>query len=248
MESTDIMKYRKHLRDTIHVLKRQGDSDRKFEKLLKMTLEYEKMTDELLSSGRNVKTSNAEWMKYSYWVNEFNRYKGIETVKDSIRHEEPLVIKDDTKKRKTKTVKNPPSKTTVKDNKELYKNITSKTVKNPPSKTTVRNIKNSITVPPLEEWKIRVSWTITSHLQCTSCDKVISVVKEYLLNMGLTESGSGKDDFGNKIEYYLDFKFTGQKPEYEILLKSAEYIINIVGISDYEKCNAGVYGKKIKKM
>lgn len=244
------MKYRKHLRDTIHVLKRQNDSDRKFEKLLKMTLEYENMTNELLNSGKNVKTSNAEWMKYSYWVNEFNKYKGIGVVMDSAKHDEPLVIKDDTKKKPSKTVKNPPSKSTVRSNKEIYKNITNKTVKNPPSKSTVRNVKNinnTSTVPPSEEWKIRVSWTITSHLQCTSCDKVISAIKEYLLNMGLTESGSGKDDFGNKIEYFLDFLYIGNQSEYEILLKSAEYIINIISASDYEKCNAGVYGKKIKK-
>ena len=50
----DIMKYRKHLRDTIHVLKRQKDSERKFEKLLNMTKEYEMMTVDLEKSGHKV--------------------------------------------------------------------------------------------------------------------------------------------------------------------------------------------------
>ena len=237
----DIMKYRKHLRDTIHVLKRQKDSDRKFEKLLDMTKKYELMTIDLEKTGHKVRCT-ADWMRHSYWVNEYEKYCLANGIVSNIKTQEepkPLTIAKPSKTNTPKTVKIP----TVKiDKTPIKKKETKPTAKSKPKASAKQPI-----VQDKSDWKITLAWTISSQLNCNSCNKVIDNLKKYFLNMGLTEIGKDEYDFGNRYEYNIYFLFNGTETEYIIIRNSAEYISTVIDASYYEKCNVGIYGKKIEK-
>lgn len=238
----DIMKYRKHLRDTIHVLKRQKDSERKFEKLLNMTKEYEMMTVDLEKSGHKVKCT-ADWMKHSYWESEYKNYcimngKEIPTVK--VDESNPLVIKTEKQKKPKSDVPKTVKISTVKPIKTNIKENKSKTVK----KTAEKKVTKSKETGKYK-WKLTLSWSVESQPKCNSCGKVVESLKKYLLDMGLKEVSTSEYDFVNRVEYTMDFLYYGTETEYIIIRNSADYIAMVVDAPFAEKCSIGIFGKKV---
>jgi hypothetical protein len=68
-------------------------------------------------------------------------------------------------------------------------------------------------------------------------------MQNYLINVGLQSEDTVKTTFPDRTEFCQNYKFSGSKTSYELLMKSAEYILDITTLSAYEKCNVGIFGK-----
>lgn len=104
-----------------------------------------------------------------------------------------------------------------------------------------RNLKKSVTNTDDQLYNIMLCWTIKNDY-CV-CDSIIETMQNYLTNVGLQSEDTVKTTFPDRTEFCQNYKFSGSKTSYELLMKSAEYILDITTLSAYEKCNVGIFGK-----
>lgn len=117
-----------------------------------------------------------------------------------------------------------------------------KHLKDPDYTTTI--IKKLVTVidTPEDEtkkWTITLCWTIQNDY-CI-CDSIIKSVQDYLIKMNSTLTDKTTATFSDRVEHHEIYHFEGSEEAYKLILKSAEYILDIVSGSMHEKCNVGIF-------
>lgn len=172
---------RNKIKNEMTIVKKNPDTVEKFQKMVKLAKNYEKVTTDMNLEGFNAKV-HPNNMSVQYWQDEF----------DSFLH--------NTKKSK---------KTVTKTDDNLY--------------------------------NIILCWTIKNDY-CV-CDSIIETLQNYFTNMGLSVEDTIKTSFPDRTEFCQNYRFSGSKSNYELLMKSAEYILDITTLSAYEKCNVGIFGK-----
>jgi superfamily II helicase len=165
------------------IVKKNPDTVEKFQKMVKLAKNYEKVTTDMNLEGFNAKV-HPNNMSVQYWQDAFEDFL------------------HDTKKLK---------KTVTKTDDHLY--------------------------------NIILCWTIKNDY-CV-CDSIIETMQNYFTNMGLSVEDTTKTTFPDRTEFCQNYKFSGSKSSYDLLMKSAEYILDITTLSAYEKCNVGIFGKKL---
>lgn len=98
-------------------------------------------------------------------------------------------------------------------------------------------------------WRIILSWS-TPPENC-SCSTPVENIKAYMdrlskvLSIKLIETNH--IEFIDRNEYTYTFEFECDKTQYESILESTKYILDISSATERDMCNIGIYGKKIKK-
>lgn len=90
---------------------------------------------------------------------------------------------------------------------------------------------------------IMLCWT-TRQDYCI-CDNAVNAIKKYFEKMKLEFMDTMVDSFPDRIEYTSTYKIKTTPEVYKTIIDSAEYILDISTSNVHEKCNIGVFGKKI---
>lgn len=172
---------RNKIKNEMTVVKKNPDTVEKFQKMVKLAKNYEKVTTDMNLEGFNAKV-HPNNMSVQYWEDAF----------DSFLHG-------------------------------------------------TRNLKKTVTKTDDQLYNIILCWTIKNDY-CV-CDSIIETMQNYFTNIGLIVEDTIKTAFPDRTEFCQNYKFIGSKSNYELLMKSAEYILDITTLSAYEKCNVGIFGK-----
>ena len=101
-----------------------------------------------------------------------------------------------------------------------------------------------VTKPPKKFiYNIVLCWT-TKADYCI-CDSIIGKVRDYLLKMDLKLIDTSNDNFIDRSEHTETYKIKTTEDIYKTILSSAEYILDISADSVYDRCNVGIFGKRI---
>lgn len=176
---------RKKMKDAIASLKTMKDSKEKFEKLIKITSDYEAYVTDVQLKGLTYASTHP--YSSQKWIDAYYAFVN---------------------KPKTK------SKT-----KKVDKNKTNK-------------------------YNIVLCWTIKPDY-CI-CESIIDKMQSYFSKLGLKVADTTKTDFPDRVEICETYKISCTKDKFELILKSAEYILEISTDSVYDKCNIGIFGKEVK--
>lgn len=110
----------------------------------------------------------------------------------------------------------------------------------------------SVTPPEKQDkyiWRIILSWS-TPPENC-SCSTPVENIKAYMdrlskvLSIKLIETNNM--EFIDRNEYTYTFELECDKTQYESILESTKYILDISSATERDICNIGIYGKKLKK-
>lgn len=78
------------------------------------------------------------------------------------------------------------------------------------------------------------------------CGSIIDKIKNYFEKLKLEFFDTQTTKFPDRTEHCSTFKFKGNEDTYNIIISSAEYIIDISASTMIEHCNVAVFGKKIE--
>ena len=117
--------------------------------------------------------------------------------------------------------------------KTKYKKITKTKTKPKTKKPTTQN----------QHYALMLCWTIKP--DCCVCESIVKKIKDYFTNIGITMDDTTRTDFPDRVEFCESYIINCNKEKYDLILKSAEYILDISTNSIYDKCNIGLYGKII---
>lgn len=179
-------KRQKIKKDIEAAIKKKTDTS-KFQELIRLTKEYEKVTTDMNLDGFAAKVY-PEKMTSKKWIDAYEEY-----LNES-------------------------------NNKKLSK---SKSVKS-----------------DRQSFTISLCWTVKPDY-CV-CDAIIDVMRNYFSSIGLKSDEILKNEFPDRIEFCKIYKLNCTKDKFNLILKSAEYILSISTSSAYDKCNIGIIGKEIK--
>ena len=176
---------RQKMKDAVASLKATKDSKTKFERLIKITTDYESFITDLQLSGLTKATA------YPYssqkWIDAYYAF-----------------------------VNKPKAK--------------------PKAKKTDKNKKN--------KYNIILCWTIKPDY-CV-CESIIAKVKNYMSTIKLKCNDITRIDFPDRVEFCQTYELNCTKEKYDLIMKSAEYILELSTDSIYDKCNVGIFGKEQK--
>lgn len=102
------------------------------------------------------------------------------------------------------------------------------------------NITNDIIEP--QKYTISLAWTETPD---RSISDTINKIKEYFDDMNIKEISQDTYKNGNSIENIIKYEFDGDDDSFKILKYSAQFLLDTISNTDYEKFNIAIYGKKI---
>jgi hypothetical protein len=179
---------RQKLKTDIENAIKRRDSKEKFEQLIKLTKDYEKITTDM----------NLDGIPAKVWPEKLSSKKWIDTYERFIQSEHEA-IKQEKKTRKS-----------------------------------IKPVEN-------QSYSITLCWTIKNEY-CV-CDAIIETIQKYFSSIGLTDSDTTQTKFPDRIEFCQEYKLSCTKDKYELILKSAEYILEIATNSAYEQCNVGLFGR-----
>lgn len=94
------------------------------------------------------------------------------------------------------------------------------------------------------KWNITLCWSVRPDY-CV-CDHIVGRVRNYLITMGLRKVDECQQVFDDRTEFSETFRFEGAKVLYSMIVKSAEYVLDVSSDSIHDKCNVGIYGKKVE--
>lgn len=104
----------------------------------------------------------------------------------------------------------------------------------------IPNIINDVTEP--QKYIISLAWTETPN---QSISDTINKIKEYFDDMDIKAIDYDTYKNGNNIENIIKYEFDGDDGSFKILKYSAQFLLDIISNTDYEKFNIAIYGKKI---
>ena len=111
-------------------------------------------------------------------------------------------------------------------------------------KSTKKTKKTKIDKTKKYKYNIVLCWTIKA--DCCICESIINTVQNYMKAIKLNGENIIRTDFIDRTEFCQTFELNCTKEKYELILKSAEYILDISADSIHDKCNIGIFGKEIK--
>ena len=85
-------------------------------------------------------------------------------------------------------------------------------------------------------------WTIKPDY-CV-CESIIEKIQKYFESIKVASQDIARTEFPDRIEFCETYKLNCTKEQYQLILKSAEYILDIATDSAYDKCNMGIFGKE----
>ena len=88
---------------------------------------------------------------------------------------------------------------------------------------------------------IMLCWTI-KHGYCL-CDGIINKLRNYFKSIEIPAVDLTKTDFPDRVEFCETYKLICNEEQYNIVINSAEYLLNVLSDSMYENCNIGIFGK-----
>ena len=91
---------------------------------------------------------------------------------------------------------------------------------------------------------IMLCWTIKPDFYV--CDNIVSTIKSYFEKLQLEFIDTTTDNFPDRNEFVSTYKIKTTHDVYNTIINSAEFIIDMNTTSINEKCNVGVFGKKIE--
>lgn len=91
---------------------------------------------------------------------------------------------------------------------------------------------------------IMLCWT--ANKEFFVCDTIINTVRLYFEKLKLEFMDTSKDEFPDRTEFVSTYKIKTTQEVYNTIMNSAEFIIDNNTTSIHEKCNVGVFGKKIE--
>lgn len=109
---------------------------------------------------------------------------------------------------------------------------------------TQEQVNEEITKKTSKRWNISLCWSVRPDY-CV-CDHIVSKVRDYLTTMGLKKVDECQQVFDDRTEFSETYRFEGAKVLYTMIVKSAEYVLDVSSDSIHDKCNVGVYGKKVE--
>ena len=110
--------------------------------------------------------------------------------------------------------------------------------------STQEQVNDAVTKKTDKKWNISLCWSVRPDY-CV-CDHIVSKVRDYLLKMGLKKIDETQQVFDDRTEFSETYRFVGAKILYTMIVKSAEYVLEVSSDSIHDKCNVGVYGKKVE--
>ena len=174
---------RKKIKDAVAALKVTRDSSEKFEKLIRLTTDFEAYVVDVQLKGLAQATSNPYTSQK--WVDAYYAFR------------------------------------------------------NKPKKVVKKKVQSN----QKKDYNIMLCWTIKPDY-CI-CDAIIAKVQKYLASIKLSVNDVTKTEFPDRTEFCETYKLKCTKKEYDLILKSAEYILDIATESAYDKCNMGIFGKEL---
>lgn len=94
---------------------------------------------------------------------------------------------------------------------------------------------------PEQKYTLSLAWSETNS---NNVSNTINIVKEYFNDIGIEEIDYETYDNGKKIEHIIKYEFEGDSKSFKILKYSAQFLLDTISTSDYEKFNIAIYGKK----
>jgi hypothetical protein len=70
-------------------------------------------------------------------------------------------------------------------------------------------------------------------------------MQQYFETLNIPSIDLVNTPFPDRTEFCETYKLTCSKETYELIMKSAKYILDITADSIYDKCNIGIFGKMI---
>ena len=92
-------------------------------------------------------------------------------------------------------------------------------------------------------YHITMCWTIKPDY-CV-CEPIINKMQQYFETLNIPSIDLVNTSFPDRTEFCETYKLTCSKETYELIMKSAKYILDITADSIYDKCNIGIFGKMI---
>ena len=176
---------RQKIKDATAALKKTKDSKEKFEKLIKVTSDFESYVTDTQLKGLTY--ASAHPYSSQKWIDAYYEF-----------------------------VNRPKTKTKVK------------------KKTPSKHIKQT--------YNIMLCWTIKPDY-CV-CESIIEKIQKYFESIKVASHDTTWTEFPDRIEFCETYKLNCTKEQYQLILRSAEYILDITTDSAYDKCNMGIFGKE----
>ena len=96
-------------------------------------------------------------------------------------------------------------------------------------------------IPSLNKHTISLAWTESPSQDISN---TIDKIKEYFDDLGI--EAVEQDDYysGAGIEHKIKYEFEGDERSFKILKYSAQFLLDTISNTDYEKFNIAIFGKK----
>ena len=95
--------------------------------------------------------------------------------------------------------------------------------------------------PKLQRYAISLAW---SEVPEQDMSIIVDKVKEYFYDMDIKEVSCDSYGNGRETEYVIKYEFVGDDKSFKILKYSAQFLLDAISTTDYEKFNIAIYGKK----
>lgn len=91
---------------------------------------------------------------------------------------------------------------------------------------------------------IMLCWTVKQGFFI--CDNIVNTINKYFEKLKLEFIDTQSDNFPDRTEFVNTYKIKTTPEVYKTIMDSVEFIIDTNTASIHEKCNVGVFGKKIE--
>lgn len=96
--------------------------------------------------------------------------------------------------------------------------------------------------PDHQKYVISLAWT---EVPDKTLSNTINKIKEYFNDMSIKEIEYDRYKNGNNLENIIKYEFDGDDESFKILKYSAQFLLDTISNTEYEKFNIAIYGKKI---
>lgn len=96
-------------------------------------------------------------------------------------------------------------------------------------------------IPSLNKHTISLAWTESPSQDISN---TIDKIKEYFDDLGIEAVEQDDYDSGAGIEHKIKYEFEGDERSFKILKYSAQFLLDTISNTDYEKFNIAIFGKK----
>lgn len=111
-------------------------------------------------------------------------------------------------------------------------------------KVKVKSKDKSITTNTTNLYYIMLCWTVKQDFLV--CDNIVNTIRAYFEKLKLKFMDTQSDKFPDRIEFVSTYKIKTTQDVFDTIMNSVEFIIDNNTTSINEKCNVGVFGKKIE--